>query len=124
MRYHTFRGNEIDCLTANHWLEARFGTQVDPERIVATNGTQSALFLTLRTPVGAGNHVLTEELSYYASRHLAALLGITISGVAMDSDGANPEAFEEAIANAGSMDFDVEPGFWTGGSGTADAVPF
>ncbi|OCX20815.1 hypothetical protein QV13_08760 [Mesorhizobium hungaricum] len=61
-----------------------------------TNGTQSALFLALRSVVGIGDHLLTEDISYYGLRRLAALLGITVSGIAMDADGALPDAFDEA----------------------------
>ncbi|WP_457660618.1 aminotransferase-like domain-containing protein [Sinorhizobium medicae] len=96
LRYHTFSGSEADRSTASLWLEERFGQRVDPGRIIVTNGTQSALFLTLRTVVGAGNHILTEDLSYYGFRRLAALLGITATGVAMDANGAIPEAFDKA----------------------------
>lgn len=96
MRYHTFRGTEADRVVAGRWLSERLGPDVGAERIIVTNGTQSALFLALRTAVGIGNHLLTEDVSYYGLRRLAALLGITVSGIAMDADGALPDAFDEA----------------------------
>ncbi|MFE0018297.1 PLP-dependent aminotransferase family protein [Mesorhizobium sp. NPDC059054] len=96
MRYHTFRGSEDDRNVASRWLSERFGADAGIDRIIMTNGTQSALFLALRTAVGIGNHLLTEDISYYGLRRLAALLGITVSGIAMDSDGALPDAFDEA----------------------------
>ncbi len=96
MRYHTFRGSEEDRDIARRWLSERLGPAVETDRIIMTNGTQSALFLALRSVVGIGDHLLTEDISYYGLRRLAALLGITVSGIAMDADGALPDAFDEA----------------------------
>ena len=47
MRYHTFRGSEEDRDIARRWLSERLGPAVETDRIIMTNGTQSALFLAL-----------------------------------------------------------------------------
>lgn len=40
--------------------------------------------------------LLTESLSYHGLRRIASFLNISVKGIAMDDDGAAPEAFEDA----------------------------
>lgn len=96
LRLHKFNGTEEDREIGSLWLEQRFGQAPDPDRILVTNGTQNALFITLATMVGRGGLLLTERLSYYGFRRLAALLGIEVRAIEMDEDGALPDAFETA----------------------------
>ncbi|UCI31759.1 PLP-dependent aminotransferase family protein [Mesorhizobium sp. B4-1-4] len=94
LRLHKFNGTPEDRRVGSQWLKQRFGAAPDPERIIVTNGTQNALFITLATMVGRGGLLLTERLSYYGFRRLAGFLGIDIKAIDMDGDGALPDAFE------------------------------
>ncbi|UXN57510.1 PLP-dependent aminotransferase family protein [Phyllobacterium zundukense] len=94
MRTHKFIGAMEDRRAGGLWLKQRFGEELDPDRIIVTNGTQNALFITLATMVGQGGLLLTERLSYYGFRRLATFLGIDVRAIEMDDDGALPEAFE------------------------------
>lgn len=96
LRYHRFSGTEHDREVGASWMSDRLGRGLDINRIIATNGTQNALMLTLATVVGNGGLVLVEELSYYGFRRLAGFLNIEVDCVAMDLDGALPDAFEHA----------------------------
>ncbi|KRQ07636.1 hypothetical protein AOQ73_12330 [Bradyrhizobium pachyrhizi] len=96
LRYHRFRGTEADRQAGAAWLAKRFGAAPSIDRIIVTNGTQSGLLITLANVVGSGNVLLTENLSYYGLRRIAGFLNISIKGIAMDDDGAAPEAFEDA----------------------------
>ncbi|WP_164839308.1 aminotransferase-like domain-containing protein [Sinorhizobium meliloti] len=96
MRTHKFQGTDEDKAVGANWLAARFGTQLDSSRIIVTNGTQNALFLTLNCAVGRGNIMLAEDVGYYGVRKLAKLLGIEVVPVKTDSDGPVPDAFQQA----------------------------
>ncbi|MGF6313364.1 DNA-binding transcriptional MocR family regulator [Bradyrhizobium sp. i1.8.4] len=96
LRYHRFRGTESDRQAGAVWLAKRFGVAPSIDRIIVTNGTQSGLLITLVNVVGSGNVLLTECLSYYGVRRIAGFLNISVKGIAMDDDGAVPEAFEDA----------------------------
>jgi DNA-binding transcriptional MocR family regulator len=93
LRYHRFVGTPADREAGARWLAHRLGTILPADRIIVTNGTQNALFMTIATIVGRGGLLLTEQLSYYGLRRLAGLLGIRVAAVAMDADGADPDAF-------------------------------
>ncbi|MHC1949629.1 PLP-dependent aminotransferase family protein [Bradyrhizobium sp. UFLA06-06] len=96
LRYHRFRGTDSDRQAGAAWLAKRFGAAPSIDRIIVTNGTQSGLLITLVNVVGSGNVLLTESLSYYGVRRIAGFLNISVRGIAMDDDGAAPEAFEDA----------------------------
>lgn len=94
LRLHKHNGTPEDRRAGSLWLKQRFGDAPDADRILVTNGTQNALFITLATMVGRGGLLLTERLSYYGFRRLAGFLGIDIRAIEMDEDGALPDAFE------------------------------
>ncbi|MCG7505346.1 PLP-dependent aminotransferase family protein [Mesorhizobium sp. IRAMC:0171] len=96
MRLHRFSGTEEDKSIAAEWLTARFKTSVDPKRVILTNGAQNAMVLALACLAGQGDTVLMEPLSYHGFRKQAHLQGIRTEFIAMDDDGADPEAFETA----------------------------
>ncbi|MGY3131176.1 DNA-binding transcriptional MocR family regulator [Bradyrhizobium sp. USDA 4501] len=96
VRQHRFSGTEADKAHAARWLASRFETPVDPERIILTNGAQSAMVLALASVAAPGDTILTEALTYYGLRKHAHLQGIRTETIAMDDDGAEPEAFEIA----------------------------
>lgn len=96
LRNHRFKGTEADRAAGAIWLGKRLGSVPETERVVVTNGTQNSLFLALATIFGGKGTLLTESLSYYGFRRLAGLLGIDSRPVAMDEDGALPDAFDAA----------------------------
>jgi DNA-binding transcriptional MocR family regulator len=90
------RGSAEDRLAGARFVLPRYGSVVDPSRIVVTNGTQNALLVLLKDLVGADGVLLAEQLSYGALRAVARWAGIRVQGVAIDESGIVPEAFEEA----------------------------
>jgi DNA-binding transcriptional MocR family regulator len=99
LRHHKFAGSLHDRKAAGIWLSQRFGSVPEAERIIVTNGTQNALLIALVAIVGPGGLLLTEELSYYGLKRIAQFLGVGIAAIAMDEDGALPDAFEQACGN-------------------------
>ncbi|WFU40193.1 PLP-dependent aminotransferase family protein [Bradyrhizobium sp. CB82] len=76
------------------WLRGRFGQELDPERIVVTNGTQSALNL-LFGAIEPGATLFTESVTYAVLRQLATRAGLKPVGLPVDQEGIIPEALEE-----------------------------
>ena len=90
------RGADRERAAGARFLSSRLGADISPERIMITNGTQSACVLLLRELVGSSGVLLAETLTYGALRALAQKCSIRIHGVAIDHEGIRPDAFEEA----------------------------
>lgn len=72
------------------------GVDIDPGRVVVTNGAQQALMATFTVLTQPGDLVLTESLTYPGIRSLADLFRVTIRGLDIDDDGVVPASFEAA----------------------------
>jgi DNA-binding transcriptional MocR family regulator len=88
-------GRLADRAAGAAWI-ARSGLKTSAERVVLTNGGQHALATVLSALTRAGDMVATEWLTYPGMRALANLLDLRLVGLAMDSDGLLPDAFEAA----------------------------
>lgn len=94
LKVHRFHGTRLDREMGASWLESSLGEKVDADRIVLTNGGQNGLFLLLDHLVGRRGVLVTEELSYHGLHRYAEMLGIRLVPIAMDHDGALPDALE------------------------------
>jgi DNA-binding transcriptional MocR family regulator len=74
---------------AAHWLSG-MGVKAAPEDITITNGAQHGLLLALGALTRPADIVLTEELTFYGLKSAAAMLGRSLLGVRMDSEGLDP----------------------------------
>jgi DNA-binding transcriptional MocR family regulator len=77
------------------WLR-RFALDVEPERLILTNGTSQSIFLALATVVQDGDLVLTEGLTDHGVIGCAHVLGFSLRGLPTDKQGLLPDAFERA----------------------------
>ena len=59
---------------AKHY-ESRFGVEVDPSRIVVTNGASAALQLAMAATMDPGQRLLTADPAYPCNRQIAAVMG-------------------------------------------------
>ncbi len=76
------------------WIAARHG--VDPARVLVTNGSlQGIAFLADRF---AGQRVLVEQPTYDRPLKLLAARGVDVTAVAMDDQGLDLDALEQAVA--------------------------
>ncbi|WP_080943949.1 aminotransferase-like domain-containing protein [Sinorhizobium meliloti] len=85
-------------------LARRFGTAIDPDRIIVTNGTQSALHLLFRTFIRNGGTLLSEELSYGVLKGVARQSGARLEGAALDDEGIAPDAISRIVAAGAPVD--------------------
>lgn len=77
------------------WLR-RFGLEVEPERLIVTDGASQALFLALASIVQDGDVVLTEGLTDHGVIGCAHVLGFALRGLPTDDKGILPDAFDRA----------------------------
>lgn len=87
-------GNREDRETAAAWLSCRFTPSPPPDRIIVTNGTQSALGLILQHLAQPGDLIVAEQLTYVVLRQIVNRLGMRLEGIPLDGLGLVPEAFE------------------------------
>lgn len=83
------------------WMR-RAGLEVAPERIVLTAGAQHALSVIVLALARAGDVVLTEDLTFAGVRNAVRLVGARPMGIAMDEQGALPEAIDRAARETGA----------------------
>ena len=76
------------------WIAERHG--VEPGRVLVTNGSlQGIAFLAERF---AGQRVLVEQPTYDRPLKILAARGVDVTAVAMDEEGLDPDALEQALA--------------------------
>lgn len=95
LNYRDSAVGDSDRAAGAAWLKPRLGT-LPAGRVLVCSGAQGAFLTLLNTVVRAGDVVVTEALTYPGFRSLAAQLGITLVGLAMDGEGLLPDAFEAA----------------------------
>jgi DNA-binding transcriptional MocR family regulator len=96
LNYHRPGGGEAELEQAVRWLAPRL-VGLSVERMAIFPGSQSAIFSVLRFLCRPGDRVLTEALTFPGFRSAAQTLGLTVAGVAMDGEGAVPDALAKAI---------------------------
>src|SRR5439155_5694124 len=76
------------------WIAERHGGE--PGRVLVTNGSlQGIAFLAERF---AGQRVLVEQPTYDRPLKILAARGVDVTAVAMDEEGLDPDALEQALA--------------------------
>ncbi len=83
------------------WISG-FGVPTEAEDVVLTFGAQNAMLITMMALAGPGATVLTEELTFYGIKSIAAQLDLRLHGVELDEHGLKPEALDAACRNSGA----------------------
>lgn len=83
------------------WMTA-FGVPAEAEDVVLTYGAQNAMLLATMALAGPGATILTEELTYYGIKTIAAQLNLRVHGVASDDRGLIPDALDAACRSSGA----------------------
>ncbi|WP_074772069.1 PLP-dependent aminotransferase family protein [Paraburkholderia fungorum] len=95
MTYHLGGGSSADRNAGAQWLRPMLG-HVDPERVVACPGAQSALAALILALTQPGDVILMESLGYPGMPMAAEQLGRRIEAVAADEHGMRPDSLESA----------------------------
>ncbi|WP_431016726.1 PLP-dependent aminotransferase family protein [Bradyrhizobium pachyrhizi] len=77
------------------WIQPRV-PNASADRIVIYPGSQAIIFNALLALTSPGDVVLTEALTFPGIKAAAARLDVRLVGVAMDAEGARPDALDEA----------------------------
>ena len=93
---------------AARWA-SRVGVTFLPERSLITGGAHQAIAVTLAGLARAGDTVLCEQLAYSGFKRVAMRLGLTLLGVALDSEGIRPDALEGACRSSGAKVLMLNP---------------
>lgn len=88
-------GSENEREAGAKWLRARL-SKANADRIVVYPGSQAIIFNALLGLTAPGDTVLTEELTFPGLKAAAARLNLNLVSVAMDREGAQPDALEDA----------------------------
>jgi DNA-binding transcriptional MocR family regulator len=74
----------------------------EADDVVLTFGAQNAMLLAVLALAGPGATILTEDLTYYGIKAIAAHLRLRVHGVAMDEHGLIPAALDAACRSSGA----------------------
>ncbi len=103
-------GFEVDRRAAADWLGRLCGFEkLDWRRLICCGGTQSAMAIALTAMGRPGEVVLCEAATFSGARTLAGQQGYRLHGIAMDEDGARPDALDRVAAETGARLFYTLP---------------
>ncbi|NIX77318.1 PLP-dependent aminotransferase family protein [Microvirga terricola] len=95
LHYQESVGAGPDRVAAVRWLEPRVGP-VPVDRVVVASGAQGALYAIVRVLVQPDEAVSVPALTYPGLRAIAEQLKVRLVPVAMDGEGLDPAALDEA----------------------------
>lgn len=95
LRYQPLGGSPADKAAAALWLGRR-GLAPAPEQLFVVPGANAALLAILSALARPGDAVMCEALTYPGIRSICAQFGLSLTGLAMDGDGLDPDVFAEA----------------------------
>lgn len=81
---------------AAQWMARQHRVVADADSVILTSGAQNAMAVCVAAVARPGDVVLTERLTNYGMKALAATLGVQLEGVALDEHGLMPDAFDAA----------------------------
>jgi DNA-binding transcriptional MocR family regulator len=82
---------------------------LDPAQLFLCNGAQHAIDIALRLVAKPGDSILVDSLTYSGFKAIAAANHLTLVPVAMDAEGADPDALEAACRSSGAKVFYCMP---------------
>lgn len=93
--YHPHIGAARHRAAGAAWIR-RTGLPAREEDVLVCGGAQHAMAVVFAAITRPGDLVLTEDLTYPGMKAVASLLHLRLQGVAMDTSGVRPDAFEAA----------------------------
>jgi DNA-binding transcriptional MocR family regulator len=94
MAYRAGAGSREERAAGAAWLAPVCGP-VPASRVLVCSGAQSAMLAAASSFLSRGDVVATEAMTYPGFRALAGYMGLTMAGVATDSEGLIPAALDE-----------------------------
>lgn len=95
LRYQDFGGTPEDREAAVHWLRRRL-SGIDASRVLVCPGMHSVLTALISQLARPGETICVDALAYPGLKAIAAQLGVQLHAMALDEQGPDVEAFEQA----------------------------
>jgi DNA-binding transcriptional MocR family regulator len=73
------------------------GVKTTPSEVLITGGAQQGLNVIARALISPGDTVVCESATWYGAVHAFQAAGADVVGVAMDHEGVDPDALEDAL---------------------------
>ena len=77
------------------WLSTT-GVHVDTDGVVITSGGPNGILVAFSALAQAGDHIISEELTFPGVKSVATMLGLRVQGLPIDEHVVIPEALENA----------------------------
>ena len=101
MTYQVDMGQPRHREAGQAWLEFQ-GLRDAGGEVAVTAGAQHGLLLALAALTRHGDRVMTEAVTYFGLKSVAALLGLEFVPIEIDEEGLVPESFEKACRETGA----------------------
>ncbi len=98
LSYGTEQGESRFREALAHFLRPLYGTPVDPDELLVTNGASQAIDLVCTLFARRGDAIFVEEPTYFLARKIFADHGLKPVALPMDEEGLVVEAVAEALA--------------------------
>lgn len=95
LHYQESIGAGLDRAAGARWLGLRLG-RVSTDRVAVTAGAQTALYTIMRILTEPGEAICAPDFTYPGLRAIADQLKVRLVPIAMDEEGLDPAALEEA----------------------------
>ncbi|MBR5769685.1 MAG: PLP-dependent aminotransferase family protein [Clostridia bacterium] len=85
--------------TLKAWCAERCGIDMTKNEVIVVSGAQQGIELTAQVICNEGDTVIAEDPSFIGALNAFRASGLKLTGIPLDSDGADPEALDRALAN-------------------------
>lgn len=97
LNYGHGKGDGRFRLALANYLSQGYGSAVDPDLLMASNGASGALHLIAQQFAEPGDTILVEEPTYFLAHRVFTDRGLKLVGVPMAEDGVDLGALEQAV---------------------------
>ena len=84
--------------TLKAWCAERCGIDMTKNEVIVVSGAQQGIELTAQVLCNEGDTVIAEDPSFIGALNAFRASGLKLTGIPLDSDGADPEALDRALA--------------------------
>jgi DNA-binding transcriptional MocR family regulator len=110
LSYQTPCGLDVDRQAGSAWLNRTVGFEsLDWRTLICCSGAQNAMAIALTALCERGDVVLCEAATFSGVKALATQFGYRLHGVGIDTQGAQPESLDRAVAQTGARVFYALP---------------
>ncbi|MGB6054534.1 MAG: PLP-dependent aminotransferase family protein [Burkholderiaceae bacterium] len=99
--YSPYAGSAQQRKLGAAWI-AEFGTTVQPDRLLLTNGVHQGLLAAFGALLAPGRTAVCEPLTYTGIKRIAEFRGVQLAGAECDGEGLLPDSVERELRRTGA----------------------